>query len=221
MKWFKHDSNANNDAKMKKVRIKYGMEGYGLYWYLLELIAQGVDKNALTFELEHDAEIIAHDTGIHHERVQEMMTYMVDLELFENAGGLITCMKMATRTDDYIGRLCSGEHRIHTEVNTKKVPLDKKRKEKKNTVCIDGFDQFWDDYPNKVNKQRAVKAWTKLNKQDRDAAHGLLAKFIDSLPDFQKNPVKLHASTYLNDRRWEDEASNPAGDSNPYAGWAQ
>lgn len=100
MKWFKHDSNANTDAKLRKLRLKYGMEGYGLYWYCLELIADRVDRKNLTFELEHDAEIIAHDTGIHYERVQEMMTDMVKLGLFENNTGAITCIKMALRLDE-------------------------------------------------------------------------------------------------------------------------
>lgn len=99
MKWFKHDSDANADAKLKKVRIKYGMEGYGLYWYCLEMIASEVSKDKLTFELEHDSEIIAHDTGIHYERVQEMMTYMVNLGLFEESSGVVTCLKMAQRLD--------------------------------------------------------------------------------------------------------------------------
>ena len=39
MKWIKHDTNANQDAKLKKLRMKYGLEGYGMYWYCLELIA--------------------------------------------------------------------------------------------------------------------------------------------------------------------------------------
>lgn len=99
MKWFKHDSDAHRDAKLKRIQIKYGMEGYGLYWYCIELIASAVDQHHITFELEHDAEIIAHDTGIHYERVQEMMTYMVNLGLFEDTGGVITCIKLAKRID--------------------------------------------------------------------------------------------------------------------------
>lgn len=99
MKWFKHDSNANTDAKLKRVRMKYGLEGYGLYWYCLELIAGSVDRNNITFELEHDSEIIAHDTGIHHERVNEMMSFMVSVGLFENCEGSIRCVKMAKRLD--------------------------------------------------------------------------------------------------------------------------
>lgn len=99
MRWFKHDSDASADAKLKRVRMKYGMAGYGLYWYCLELIAMGVEANKLTFELEHDAEIIAHDTGINYAVVQEMMVYMCDLGLFENTDGRITCLKMASRLD--------------------------------------------------------------------------------------------------------------------------
>lgn len=99
MRWFKHDTDANQDAKLKRLRMKYGLEGYGLYWYCIELIAGAIDQHNLTFELEHDAEIIGFDTGIHQERVQEMMTYMVRVGLFENTRGVITCVKIARRLD--------------------------------------------------------------------------------------------------------------------------
>ena len=99
MKWFKHDSSAHSDAKLRKVKIKYGMEGYGLYWHCLEIICSDVASTKITFELEHDAEIISLDTGIHVSRVNEMLAYMVDLRLFELSNNIITCMKMAKRID--------------------------------------------------------------------------------------------------------------------------
>lgn len=80
------------------------MEGYGLYFYCLEQVARNVSKNNLTFELEHDAEIIADDTGINYKLVQDIMTYMVELRLFENEQGTITCLKMAIRLDDTTSR---------------------------------------------------------------------------------------------------------------------
>ena len=107
MKWFKHDSDAHADAKLRKVRLKYGMQGYGLYWYCLELIARGVEKHRLTFELEHDAELIAADTGISRDLVEDMMRYMSDIGLFEQSCGVITCLKMAHRTDEYTAKLIS------------------------------------------------------------------------------------------------------------------
>ena len=105
MRWFKHDSDAGNDAKLRKLRIKYGAQGYGIYWYCLELIARNVEKHNLTFELEHDAELIADDFKLSTELVQEMMVYMVNLGLFENKQGVITCLKMSTRTDEYTQKL--------------------------------------------------------------------------------------------------------------------
>lgn len=105
MKWFKHDTTMHSDAKIKKLRLKYGMEGYGVYCLLLEYIARNIDRNNLTFELEEDAELVSHDTGIHVERIQEMMTYMVNLRLFENDVGVVTCLKLSTRTDEYTQKL--------------------------------------------------------------------------------------------------------------------
>lgn len=99
MKWFKHDASANRDAKLQRLRMKYGLEGYGLYWYCVELIAEGIEESNLTFELEHDAEIIAFNTAMHFEKVQEMMAYMVKLKLFEESDGTITCFKLAKRLD--------------------------------------------------------------------------------------------------------------------------
>ena len=63
MKWFKHEAAANMDAKLQEVLLDYGLEGYGLYWYCLELIAGKVEPGNLTFELEHDCRIIARTTG--------------------------------------------------------------------------------------------------------------------------------------------------------------
>ena len=54
MKWFKHEATANMDAKLQEVLLDYGLEGYGLYWYCLELIAGNVEADKLTFELADD-----------------------------------------------------------------------------------------------------------------------------------------------------------------------
>jgi hypothetical protein len=110
MKWFKHDSDAGSDAKLRKLRMKYGAQGYGIYWYCLELIARNVDKNNLTFELEHDADLIADDFKLSAELVQEMMVYMSNLGLFENVNGIITCLKMASRTDEYTQKLLASSN---------------------------------------------------------------------------------------------------------------
>ena len=97
MKWIQHDTDANQDAKLQNVLLDYGLEGYGLYWYCIELIAGKVDKDNITFELEHDARIIARNTGSTPQKVEEMMRYLVKEGLFESSEGVITCFKLAKR----------------------------------------------------------------------------------------------------------------------------
>lgn len=79
----------------------------------------------------------------------------------------------------------------------------------------DGFAQFWKLYPRKVDKAKAEKAWNKL-----DLTPGLfteictaVAKQATSL-DWLKSGGQYipHPTTWLNGRRWEDEAVNS---SNP------
>ena len=99
MKWYKHDSNAHMDAKLQDVLLDYGLEGYGLYWYCLELIINKVDKDCATFELEHDARIIARNTGSTAAKVTDMMQAFISLGLFEDIDGKITCLKLAKPID--------------------------------------------------------------------------------------------------------------------------
>jgi hypothetical protein len=38
--YFSHDYNARNDIKIKALRRKYGMEGYGRWWVTVELLRE-------------------------------------------------------------------------------------------------------------------------------------------------------------------------------------
>jgi len=99
MQWFKHSSDARNSLKLRKVRRKYGADGYAIYWFCLEAIAYEVDKDNLTFDLKEDAETIAFELSIQEKRVEEIMHYLVETGLFESSQGVITCLKLAERLD--------------------------------------------------------------------------------------------------------------------------
>lgn len=69
-----------------------------------------------------------------------------------------------------------------------------------------GFDQFYNLYPRKVQKERAKKSWKKLNKTDKvNAMDGLNAyiKYWNN-KKVEKEFVP-HPATWLNGRSWEDE----------------
>lgn len=60
--YFPHDANARNDEKILAVRMKYGMEGYGIYFALIEKLLESTDYillkdyNTIAFELRVGAE---------------------------------------------------------------------------------------------------------------------------------------------------------------------
>ena len=51
MKWFKHYSNASDSVKLNHLIDELGLEGYGRYWLLLELLAQDFDGINDEFEI--------------------------------------------------------------------------------------------------------------------------------------------------------------------------
>ena len=72
----------------------------------------------------------------------------------------------------------------------------------------DYFSQFWDFYPRKAGKESARKAWEKL--QPNEELMALIANNIKERIDkgeWRKDNKSyiLHASTFLNQKRWEDE----------------
>ena len=106
MKWFKHDADASSDAKIRKLIMKYGTDGYAIYFHCLELIVGNISESNITFELEHDAEIIADTLRVVGKSnlsavdyVGEIMRYMVFLGLFESYENHITCYKLRKRLD--------------------------------------------------------------------------------------------------------------------------
>lgn len=62
--YFSHDSNARNDSKILNLRMKHGVEGYGVYFMLLERMRESEDYmsvkdyNALAFDFRVSSEVV-------------------------------------------------------------------------------------------------------------------------------------------------------------------
>lgn len=61
--YFSHDSNARNDLKIIKLRRQLGLEGYGAYWCLIEMLREadeqklplsGIDDLAYSFGISSE-----------------------------------------------------------------------------------------------------------------------------------------------------------------------
>jgi len=233
MEWFRHDSNANLDEKLQEVLLDYGLEGYGLYWYCIELIVGKTSADNITFELKHDARVIARNTGSTPQKVEEMMKRFIALGLFENEENKITCMKVAKRlmssatsnpkmrtmimdikqqyetpidTNRHDGIMTASDFITAEEKRIEEKRLDKKEKIIKTIVLDDGFEMFWNVYPKKVGKGLALKTWTKYKPPITAILLALQWQIESKQWRKQDGDFIPNPTTYLNQERWTDEA---------------
>ena len=96
---------------------------------------------------------------------------------------------------------------INTDVNAVVKTNTSLSRSRAVNMIPENFKDFWKVYPRHVAKQNAEKAWKKLNPDD-NLLQAILADVNRRLggewrgKDMQYIP---HPSTYLNQRRWEDE----------------
>jgi hypothetical protein len=165
MVWFKHDSNASFDPKLKKLILRYGPEGYAIYFHCLELIASDVKETNITFELNHDAEIIADNLKIKGnsnisaiDKVNTIMEYIIELDLFEESQDHIFCFKLLKRMDQSM----TGSSKMRKLITA--------AKEKNGFVMINHDDVmiYHDDVMNRREEKR-----TDYNRKEKENNHDI------------------------------------------------
>lgn len=73
------------------------------------------------------------------------------------------------------------------------------------------FKRFWDFYPRGENKQGAIRAWDRLSPTDEQIDQMAKALKRQMQSEEWKNGIGIpHASTWLNNQRWEDEVKAAA-----------
>jgi hypothetical protein len=82
MDYFDHSVNAKDDMKIKKLRAWFGVEGYGVYFYLLENIYADPGY-ALSVETEDILCLLANEMKLTIDRLQQIIFKCVDVGLFD------------------------------------------------------------------------------------------------------------------------------------------
>lgn len=136
MKWFKHDTSAHDDKKLKRVFMKYGLKGFGFYWYCLEKIGSDISTTKISCLLDADSETLAWELYEEKEWIGEVLDFFVELGLLEREGDNLLCTKMLTRLDRSTSenpefKRLMGNHASYngcTE-DVQQLPAEEKRKE--------------------------------------------------------------------------------------------
>ena len=94
-------------------------------------------------------------------------------------------------------------------------PKTKRKHTRSDAVAVAAFDAFYTAYPRHVARQNALRAWLKLSPDE-----SLTATLMEAVNRYTvevegtESKYILHAVTWLNGRRWEDEF-NPLRQSQP------
>ena len=92
-----------------------------------------------------------------------------------------------------------AEHmETETEIITENITINKTKAK----IQDWRFEDWWLWYDYKISKDKAKKAWDKLNEQEKHLALEKVAQYVESTPD---KSFRKHPTTYLNQKSFNDE----------------
>jgi rRNA maturation protein Nop10 len=121
MRWFKHMTRSWDDEKLAFLVEKHGLEGYGFYFRLVEIVAGNIDENSdsvVTYSLRRWSEL----TAIFQPKVKKLCQVCSDLGLieFELAGEKlkVAIPKIFKYRDEYSEKRAKGKKKNRDNIPT-------------------------------------------------------------------------------------------------------
>lgn len=93
--YFQHDYNARNDDKILELRSVFGAEGYGVFWMIIETMAEN-DNGGLKASLIGG---LSHGYGMAKGRLQEIIIGCISIGLFYEEEGYYFSKRLLTHKE--------------------------------------------------------------------------------------------------------------------------
>ena len=217
--YFPHDYNAMQDEKIKMLIRKHGMEGYGIFWAIVEMLYNNANA------LRTDYEGIAFDVRTNCEKIESIVN---DFDLFIVDGDTFGSMSIERRLNERKEKSRKAKesasyrwnnaNALRTEcdgnaIKEKKVKEKKEKKEiKVNDITVssetkiknESFEKFnkWLDsettFVRKIKKQMTEEQFMKLKKTYNSTQ---IMNTILNLENY-KDATKKYTSVYLTVNNW-------------------
>lgn len=103
--YFSHDYNARNDEKILTLRSEFGAEGYGVYWMLIESMAENSDC-AVDIRLIAGLSV---SYGIAKDKLAKIIDFCLSIKLLETEDGKLYSKRLNDHKDFRKGRSEAGK----------------------------------------------------------------------------------------------------------------
>lgn len=209
--YFSHDYNAANDTKILFLRHQLGMEGYGIYWFLIERLADAGGKMPLDLIPILSMQMQSTDVKVKgvitqfdlftieegefwSERLQEHLGLREKLSQ-SGKNGAINRWGNGEANRGAIGE-GNAKKRKEKEIKGKEI------KESKVNILDNQFEEWWNRYDKKRSKEKAKIKWDILTNKEKQLALNVVDEYVNSTPDknWRKDPT-----TYLTNKSFNDE----------------
>ena len=97
-KYISHDINARTDIKMLRLRKKLGAEGYGIFWMLIEFLANQDDFKFLLSEID----LISDEIKVPEKKI---LSVIKDFGLFKIENGYFYSESLNSRINQYLEKV--------------------------------------------------------------------------------------------------------------------
>lgn len=133
--YFPHDADMRNDPRIKALRRKFGIEGYGVYSMLLEFLT-----DSDYFEFKNDSlslELVAGDFDIETDKLVSIIQYCFQLDLFQLDAitNIISCKSLDKRLEPLLSKRKRDRTEViasdNTQSRVEESKVDKSKAEKK------------------------------------------------------------------------------------------
>lgn len=227
--YFSHDSNAKDDPKIMLLIEELGLEGYGIFWVLIEALRdqpgyvyplrllpalarrynttcakmETVVKSYGLFQVLEGEFFYSDSLKRRMEKLDEKRKKRVESG---RKGGLKTQSLNSAQKKSSIALSSASSDAKASKVNKSKVNKINNAQSKDVLVstCYD-FNDFWKDYNKKVDRKRCESIYSKIKEDDRQKIKNTIHLYVATHKEkqFRKNP-----QTYLNGRNWEDDLTD-------------
>lgn len=207
--YFPHYYGARNDDKILELRARFGAEWYGVFWMILETMAENSDgtiNRGLIGGLS-----LGYNIPI--SQLKDILDFLVQIDLFVEEQGLIFSPKMNEHKEykkslQDAGKAGADKRWKNREANSPPNGKEKKRKEKKD-ISKDiyvHFETFWNICPKKIKKTDTEKKFLSLSIDESLAAIAGM-ELYKKYWEINKTEIRYIPApvVWINQKRWLDE----------------